>query len=104
MYNETKAGNWYFFSDECNLFFDIMSIYFYILTVFIIVANGILLIQYFFSCGKKADFRQLILFKWNISTLMGQMLAVFSIFFYPFVHLAGQRLANFMNSGHTKNG
>ena len=80
MYNETKPGNWYFFSDECNLFFDIMSIYFYILTVFIIVANGILLIQYFFSCGKKADFRQLKLFKWNISTLMGQMLAVFSFF------------------------
>ena len=56
MYNETKPGNWYFFSDQCNLFFDIMSIYFYILTVFIILSNGTLLVQYFFSSGKKADF------------------------------------------------
>lgn len=64
MYNETKPGNWYFFSDQCNLFFDIMSIYFYILTVFIIISNGILLVQYFFSSGKKGDFRWL---KHNIS-------------------------------------
>ena len=33
-----------------------MSIYFYILTVFIILSNGTLLVQYFFSSGKKADF------------------------------------------------
>ena len=64
MYNETKPGNWYFFSDQCNLFFDIISIYFYILTVFIIISNGILLVQYFFSSAKKGDFRWL---KYNIS-------------------------------------
>jgi len=55
MYNETKPGNWYFFSDQCNLFFDIMSVYFYILTVFIIISNGTLLIQYFFSSGQKSN-------------------------------------------------
>jgi len=44
-----------FFSDQCNLFFDIMSIYFYILTVFIILSNGTLLVQYFFSSGKKSN-------------------------------------------------
>ena len=69
MYNETKPGNWYFFSDQCNLFFDIMSVYFYVLTAFIIISNGTLLVQYFCRCGKKAGFMVRIIYRLQVDLI-----------------------------------
>ena len=69
MYNATKPGNWYFFSDQCNLFFDIMSVYFYVLTAFIIISNGTLLVQYFCRCGKKAGFMVRIIYRLQVDLI-----------------------------------